>query len=75
MYEKYETLRDATNGYLTILEATNNDYFLNRALTAGEISSLDYFLEVNYYYSSYDKFLELEKEYNKVVAKLMKHRL
>lgn len=75
MYEKYETLRGAVDEYRSILESVKSEQLLLNALNIGEISSVEYFLEVNYYYSSYDKFLELEKEYQKVIAELNKYRL
>jgi len=74
-YDKYETLRDALNEYLTVLESLKSEELLINALNIGEISILEYFAEVNYYNLSYDKFLELEKEYNKVVAGLFKYQL
>ncbi|MBL8008045.1 MAG: TolC family protein [Ignavibacteria bacterium] len=74
-YDKYETLRNALNEYLTVLESLKSEELLINALNVGEISILEYFIEVNYYNLSYDKFLELEKEYNKVVAELFKYQL
>ena len=74
-YDKYETLGNALNEYLTVLESLKSEELLINALNVGEISILEYFIEVNYYNLSYDKFLELEKEYNKVVAELFKYQL
>jgi len=75
LYEKYETLKDALNEYRAILESVKSEDLLINALNIGEISAVEYFLEVNYYYSSYDKFLELEKDYHKVIAELNKYLL
>ncbi len=75
LYEKYETLKDALNEYRSILESVKSEELLINALNIGEISAVEYFLEVNYYYSSYDKFLELEKDYHVVIAELNKYLL
>jgi len=74
-YGRYETLQEAVKEYKEILESTDSEDILLNALKIGELSAIDYFLEVNYFYSSYDKFLELEKEYHKVIAELFKYQL
>jgi len=74
-YVRYETMKGALNDYREILESSDNENILIKALSIGEISAINYFLESNYFYSSYDKFLELEKEYHKVIAELYKYQL
>ncbi|HAY33623.1 MAG TPA: TolC family protein [Ignavibacteria bacterium] len=75
LYGKYETLKDAMTGYRETLESSDNEDILKKALVAGEITSINYFLEAQFIYTSLDKFLELEKEYHMVIAELYKHRL
>ena len=48
---------------------------LDKALSAGQISVLEYFVETNYYNTTFNSYLEIEKEYYKVVATLLKYQL
>ena len=57
------------------MATVNNNELLNKALQLGEISSLQYFMELNYYYDSYDNFLNLESDYYQVIAELNKYQL
>jgi cobalt-zinc-cadmium efflux system outer membrane protein len=75
LYGKYEVLKESLNEYKSILDSSNNRELLANALRIGELSALEYFLEENFYYSSFDKYLELEKEYHKVIAELYKFQL
>jgi hypothetical protein len=43
---------------------------LRKALDAGEISLLDYLLEVGFYYDAFYKMLEIERDYALAVAEL-----
>jgi outer membrane protein, heavy metal efflux system len=75
LYEKYHNLNITLTEYKEILEITNNTALMEKALKLGEISSIQYFMEINYFYTSFDKYLELELEYYLVVAELNKHKL
>ncbi len=75
LYEKYENLNITLTEYKHILVTINNTELLEKALQLGEISSIQYFMEINYFYSSFDKYLELEKEYYLVIAELHKYQL
>lgn len=57
------------------LESINSEKLLLNALNFGEISILDYFVELNFHYSSVDKYLEMDMEYNKVIAELYMFQL
>jgi len=74
--------------YLNVLslEANYNEYkqslnsikgitLLNKALELGEISTLEYSLEITFYYEIYDNYLLIEKEYYKGLAELFKFEL
>ena len=74
-YNRYESLRDALLEYQTILQSINSESLLMNAFRTGEISILEYFLEIGYFYSSIDKFYELEMEFNRAVAELYKYKL
>lgn len=75
LYEKYENLNKAIQEYQNLLGSINNLELLNKALELGETSSIAYFMEINYFYASYDNYLLLEKELNITIAKLLKYQL
>lgn len=75
LYQKYTSLNIAIEAYQKLMNTVNNNDLLDKALTLGEISSLQYFMELNYYYDSYDNFLALENDYHQVIAELNKYEL
>lgn len=75
LYEKYTNLNLAIEAYQKLMATVNNNELLNKALELGEISSLHYFMEINYYYDSYDNYLNLESDYYQVIAELNKYQL
>jgi len=75
LYYNYQNLNITLTEYKQILTTINNTELLEKALKLGEISSIQYFMEVNYFYNSFDKYLQLEKEYYLVIAELHKYQL
>ncbi|PCJ28103.1 MAG: transporter [Flavobacteriales bacterium] len=75
LYEKHETLKITFDKYQQLFSNQNNTELLDKSLKLGEISSIQYFIETNYFYESYDEYLELEKEYHQVIAELYKYKL
>jgi len=75
LYEKYTNLSIALKEYQQLMSTVNNTALLEKALELGEISSLHYFMEINYYNASYDQYLHLEKEHYLVIAALNKYQL
>lgn len=75
LYDKYQNLNITLTEYKQVLENVNNTDLLEKAMKLGEISSIQYFIEVNYFFSSVDKYLLLEKEYYIVISELYKYRL
>ena len=75
LYEKYQNLNTTLTEYKEILAAIDNIELLRKALKLGEISSIQYFTEIKYFYNSFDKYLHLEKEYYLVIAELYKYQL
>jgi capsid portal protein len=49
----------------------NNTALLQKALDAGEISLLDYLVEVELYYDAITRALDAERDYEKAVAALL----
>lgn len=75
LYEKYVVLKSTLSEYTKIFSSINNTELLNKSLKAGQISSIEYFMELSYFYNAYDHYLQTENEYNKVIAELYKHQL
>lgn len=75
LYEKYENLNIAITEYQKIIIAVSNVELLDKALELGEISAIQYFMEVNYFNHSFDNYLFLEKEFHQVIAALYKYKL
>jgi len=76
MKSKYNTaikLVENTDNYRSTMKLYNNSELLKKALDAGEISLLEYMLELSLYYDSLDQLLMLEKESNKAIADLIQY--
>ena len=52
------------------LAENGNELLLKKALDAGEISLLNYLLEMEYYYDAMNKALEAERDFQKALAEL-----
>lgn len=52
------------------LNQMNNDYLLARSLELGQISAIEYFMELNYFYEITDQLFDLELEYQLSLAEL-----
>lgn len=75
LYLQAESLQTSRDEYAKALEAQRNEELLNKALEAGQISMIDYFVEITILYDSMQNFLEVEKEYHNTVAQLMQYQL
>ncbi len=73
-YEKYVNLRKTLDDYSSVLASINTVPILDKALALGEITTLAYFLEVNYLYQATDNYLLLEKDYHDTIADLEKYK-
>ena len=75
LYGRYENLTSILSEYEKIQQSAEPIRLLDKALSAGQISVLEYFVELNYYNTTYNSYLEIEKEYYEVVATLLKYQL
>jgi outer membrane protein, heavy metal efflux system len=75
LYGKYQNLNASLEEYRTVLTGFNNAFLLEKALRLGEISTIEYLMEITYFYNSYDRYLEVEKEFYQTVAELYKYQL
>ncbi|MEK6482358.1 TolC family protein [Catalinimonas sp. 4WD22] len=75
LYEKQRTLQNTLQEYDELLSGLNSTALLEKALRLGEISSIEFFMEIMYFYEAEDKYLSLENEYQQTVAELLKYQL
>ena len=75
LYDQLEVRKTAMQEYHSLLSSLNNTALLDKALRLGQITVMQYFLDQAYYFSAYDKYLQMEKEYHKAVAELFKYAL
>ena len=64
------TLEKNLSDLQKLIQESENESLLNKSLQLGEISIIEYFIELSYYYEVKDTFLELEKEYFQALAEL-----
>ena len=74
-YEEALTLRSSMQEYAQLLQSQNSLALLNKAIQAGQISMIAYFVDATAYYQSVENYLRLQYQYQTVVARLYKHRL
>ena len=74
-YEEALTLRSSMQEYAQLLQRQNSMALLNKAIQAGQISMIAYFVDATAYYQSVENYLRLQYQYQTVVARLYKHRL
>jgi outer membrane protein, heavy metal efflux system len=75
LYDKAVSLDSAITDYKEALNSLNNEALLRKSLSAGQMNTLQYYMELTLLYESRDKYLELEKEYHKAMAALFRHIL
>jgi outer membrane protein, heavy metal efflux system len=75
VYERLEVRRATMAEYHQLLPSLNNTTLLNKALRLGQITVIQYFQDESFYFSSYDRYLQVEREYHKAIAQLYKFAL
>jgi outer membrane protein TolC len=70
LYHRAAGLKLAAEKYRHSLTSLNNAELLKKALDAGEISLLDYIVEMGLLYETVNKALETERDFNKAYAEL-----
>jgi outer membrane protein TolC len=70
LYSRTAGLKTTAEKYRQSLATVNNTGLLKKALDAGEISLLDYILEMGLYYNTVNQALEAERDYQKAFAEL-----
>jgi len=69
-YERAYGLQTAAKGYRQALVNLNNVELLKKALDAGQISLLEYMMEISIYYDTVNQALEAERDFGLAFAEL-----
>lgn len=75
LYEQYLHWLKTFNAYQTVLTSANNEALLNKAFQAGQLSLIEYLMEVRYFSDANEKLKAAEKELHRVIAELYKFKL
>lgn len=74
-YEQYVHWEKVSPDYNEILSSANNEELLGSALNAGQISLIEYLMEVRYFYDAIDESLEAERELQATIPRSYKFQL
>lgn len=75
LYEKTKGLQKIALEYTNALTSLNNSVLLQKALSSGEISLLDYIVENGLYYDAVNQALQAQKDYQTTLAELQMFEL
>ncbi|MGB6151304.1 MAG: TolC family protein [Pricia sp.] len=74
-YNRYRLLLKKYREYQTTMESLDSESLLLKAFTLGELSFMDYYIELRFYRDALDKMLQIEKEHYQLKAELLRHQL
>lgn len=75
LYLQAQSLQLSKEEYARTLANQRSEELLNKSLEAGQISMIDYFVEITILYDSIQNYLEVEKEYHNLLAQLLQYTL
>lgn len=75
LYQQAKALQLSRADYANVLKQQRNVELLNKALNAGQLSVIDYFVELTTFYDSQQSYLDVEKEYHNILAQLYQYKL
>ena len=75
LYDEARSLHTSIGEYRQTLARQQDLALLRKALDGGEISMIEYFVEVSVVYQSKSNLLQLENQYQKAMARLYKSKL
>lgn len=75
LYREARSLQTSMQEYQEVFQGQQNLALLNKALTGGQISVIEYFVEVAVIYQSKQNLLQLENQYQKIMAQIYKSTL
>jgi outer membrane protein TolC len=68
MYEQAKSLQELSLNYRSMLQTLESSGLLLKALEAGQISLIEYMLELGFYYEAVNMSLETDRQLHKVLA-------
>lgn len=69
-YDKAVRLQKTASNYRTTLQSANNEELLKKALEQGQLSLIEYLMELSVYYAAVDNALEAERDCQYAIAEL-----
>lgn len=75
LYDQAVALRTSMNEYKEVLKNQDGLALLTKAIQSGQISMIEYFVDVTTLYQSLQNYMQLQNEYQKVMAQLYKFQL
>lgn len=75
LYNQSISLQTSIEEYQKVLKNQNSIALLNKAIQAGQISMIEYFVDITTLYQSIQNYMQLQNEYQKVLARMYKFRL
>lgn len=75
LYREAQTLHSSMEEYQRTFQSQQDLELLKQALAGGQISMIEYFVEVSVIYQSRENYLQLENQYQKAMARMYKSKL
>ncbi len=75
LYNRLQILHASIDEYRHMLDSQDNFSLLNKALLSGQISMIEYFVSMATFYQSMDNQMQLQNEYQKVMAEIYRYKL
>ncbi|MEZ5031118.1 MAG: TolC family protein [Saprospiraceae bacterium] len=75
MYDRQESLQSWLTEYREIMTTVQQPDLLNKSLRLGEITTMEYFLEMSFYQNAILHLYKAERDFQIAVARLLKYRL
>ena len=75
LWTKAGELKKSIDEYSSVLEQQNSIELLNKAIHAGQLSMIEYFVNVTTFYQSMQNYLQLQNDYQKTMAEMYRFKL
>ena len=75
LYNQSVALKTSIDEYSQVLKSQNSIALLNKAIQSGQISMIEYFVDITTLYQSMQNYMQLQNEYQKVMAQMYKYKL